>query len=122
MLVREREVLVSAVSIVTIDKQTKPPACMALSASRQVSRLRRFLEVCRRTLRIILGIGVGLELADWRTTARSAVTDDHERTLAARTRPASACWLRRRLWSPPAGLVLALGCVGRQVPPGYARG
>ena len=34
---REREVLVSAVSIVTIDKQTKPPACMALSASRQVS-------------------------------------------------------------------------------------
>ena len=44
MLVREREVLVSAVSIVTIDKQTKPPACMALSAS---PGLRRFLQVCR---------------------------------------------------------------------------
>ena len=59
MLVREREVLVSAVSIVTIDKQTKPPACMALSAS---PGLRRFLQVSRSvdgpgTLRIILGIG-----------------------------------------------------------------
>ena len=66
MLVREREVLVSAVSIVTIDKQTKPPACMALSASRQVSRLRRFLQVSRSvdgpgTLRIILGMGASVE-------------------------------------------------------------